>query len=221
MTSEYFAAKKERQRVFGLSYKKRLAEFSSSAVEREHSLGFATWYGATGSSASTMEHYLTGATLYLVDVVGCTLPRPLTFTPSTLGKYFNAGEDVPCIMRGSIYALSLHGRSHAENVFERQVMRWLRKSKITCLSNQEWRGIIYEDFWRTKARRLRDRYCQSSKWWGMDWLKMLVNTFCPIDPRGESGGSVLIDGKLQCVDGEQLAALKDMHRLERKLRVPA
>jgi hypothetical protein len=156
------------------------------------------------------------------------IPRHLTFSAATLSAWFNERDQKPCLMRGSVYALRMRGEwpgnrksCWAEKVLERQVTRWLRKSRITCLSSKEWEGMIYENFWIAKLERLK-RY-GSGKWWGMDWLRRRVETNWDWSSgtRKPDGGYVLVNGERVLVDAEQLEALQQMHHLERKLRVAA
>jgi hypothetical protein len=194
-----------------MTYKKRLKAFLGQAMHRAE--GFVSWYGATGSHVLEYEHVLTGETLRSLRTEGTRLPNPLTFGPSELAEYFKPGEDLPCFMRGSIYALRVK-KDHQKEVFRRQIMRWVRKRKITALTMTEWEGMSYREFWKAKAERLKSRYGLGGRWSWLDELDGLVDA-TPDRP------FVLIDGVRYEVEEEQLKALREMQSLDRKLRVAA
>jgi hypothetical protein len=187
-----------------MPYAARLRGFIEECVAKEDrsSLGMSSWYGE--------------------------LPIRLTFNVLTLERWFRGTEDVPCLMPGSLYALRSKGgvdgrrQSHwAECVFERQVNHWIRKAKITCLSRKEWAGMVYATFWEGKLRRLSDRY-GSGRWDGMSWLLSRVDEDWNRNGLGQSdGGMVLVNGVRVFADAEKIEALREMHHLERKLRIAA
>jgi len=78
--------------------------------------------------------------------------------------------------------------------------------------------MIYEEFWWSKLRRLGDRYGRG-RWCGMTWLQNRVTASTVYqEAHGGGGGDVLVGGKRITVDKERLSALREIHRLERKLR---
>ena len=107
-----------------MSYADRLTEFLSNYYELKNckTIGFESWY--------TKLHYSS------------------TFSDRDLVKYFKPGEEVPCIMRGSLF--SMRGEAYIKryynaaryNVPLNVLKRFIRRIKFTCYSSKEWLDLI-------------------------------------------------------------------------------
>lgn len=198
------------------SYAKRLKEFVSSCcydIDGDKSIGLATWYGATGSSLLKID----GVEILDVEWSNRRIPTGMTFSGRHLAKHFRPGEDLPCIMRGSLFGIrklrELSGTPQYDmplNVIE----RWLRRTKYTCLNPQEWRDLRESDDGRKFVDRVLSKWGIGQGWGSRDHfdqgLRILVN---------EYGGerTVLLRGQTRHLNAEQSEAIDNLQSMSKKL----
>jgi len=138
-----------------MSYADRLVEFLSNYYELKNckTIGFESWY--------TKLHYSS------------------TFSDRDLVKYFKPGEEVPCIMRGSLF--SMRGEAYIKryynaaryNVPLNVLKRFIRRIKFTCYSSKEWLNFIDSKEGQEIIYRIRDKWDQGNGSW-KDYLSSAI-----------------------------------------------
>jgi hypothetical protein len=151
-------------------------------------------------------------------------PLYLRFGTHALREWFS-GVRIPCIMRGSIYALRMQGEERncrksfwAEEVLERIYKRWLRKTKPTILYREEWHQLLdaNKDAIWSRCKRLR-RYGWG-KWDAFDWLYPIVSERSGMDAVGRIHGcEVLLNGEQIYLENERLEYVRKMWAVHGKL----
>lgn len=213
------AAKKERRRIFGMSYAKRLKEFLDvhGPSKNEHQAhGFMSWYGPCSSSIEVSEDCNTRLPRRRLSV-NSNVRTGLRFSGFALAQYFKAGEDLPCFMRGGLYAMSgpqrrIHrggAQYHAPlEAFE----RYLRRIKMTCLYFSEWTAWLESLRGQNVIGRVRKKWDPYNGSYKDHFTEALYYQFV-------RDNTVLLNGKVTHLDADRLEAVRKLHELSKKIKV--
>lgn len=211
------AAKTKRQRIFRMSYKKRRKEFLKRArLETCATVGSVLWYGATGSHIEMSTGWDNNpAPLLLVNDL--KLPTVCQFSPYDLGEYFRPGEDIPCLMRGSMEVLRADRKktmfsNYAQyqvplGVLERYIRRW----KMTFLSFGEWMAWVEGMHGRQIIKRIRNKWDPYNGSWKDHFDHAVHFDFC-------RDLTVIVYGEIRDIeDQEKLNAIRKMWDIHQKI----
>lgn len=137
------------------------------------------------------------------------LPVSLQFHGADLRRYFNDGEELPCIMRGSMKAL--HGRqyqrAHSVNlcyVSDRVMERYLRVIKFTCLSREDMLSYKQSGWYQIICTRISDKHGFSPS----------VSLFSYSE---NNQYNLWVAGKQVCVTEKEIEAMKSLNSVIKKI----
>lgn len=184
VTEAYEKEQRIARRLRSWSYARRLSGFVEERVDPTHhgTVGMRHWYSELSTHLLFNYHALK---LWFRGVEMCS------------GV---AMEPVPCIMRGSRYAM--REKFRVEGVLK----RWVRRQKITCLELKEWVRIHDGLLFSTMRDELRERGYRDDRY----GLLHLCNR-----------ESVLVNGESFFVDDERREELRKMHKLAIRLKKAA
>ncbi len=211
LIDEFERRKAHDDKMSALSYTERVDAFIRYFFDRNPTtgIGFLSWYGMEGSSTMLRAD---GSRLLFAHGAAIKLPDCCKFPAADLALYFKDGEDLPCMMRGSLHAANRkhHPKYHASTaVFD----RYIRKIKLTCLSVNEWRSFATSKKCRDLMARIDNKWNSGNAGrtdhFGDAVRAMVYDSKCSTN--------VIVEGESVSIHNEKLIIMRKLYGSYKKM----